>query len=352
MEFDLSQTATKNRLIEFAEKIIELQKKIDIKLSARGWGYQLESARLINKNEFNKVEKWINACRRKGVLPIDFIAEEGRQFKGVEKPDKEPPVQFMGKYIRATLEAEEYYTPNWWEGETYYIQMLVEKIDLRNLFIPICQKYHIPIATSGGWSSMLQRAIFSNRFKEAEENGLKTILLYCGDHDPDGIRISNTIRKNLKDLSKILWSNETTGYDPQNLTIDRFGLNYDFIEENKLTWIDNLITGGTKNKKKLDLSDPAHKNHNMPYVQDYLKKFGARKCEANAIIPIRDKAKELVENNIIKYLGLDAENRFEAKRESVKEQLNDFREKTGLNDSLNTALDMIKENEGDELNDY
>jgi len=343
MEFNLSQQATKERLEEFAEKIQILQDKIGFKVSARGWCYQLESERLINKDEFDKVESWINKCRKKGILPLDFTSEEeGRKFSGVEIPDTDTPIEDLRYWINNTLTTEERYNANWWDGEEYYIQMLVEKIDLKTLFEPICKKYKIPIATSKGWSSMLQRGIYAKRFKQAEEQGLKPLLLYCGDHDPDGLRISDFIKKNLKDLQEVRWEDGEYGYDPQDLEIVRFGLDADFIEEHNLAWINNLITGSGKN-----LGSPNHKNHNMPYVQEYIEKFGKRKCEANAIVPMPEIARKFVDNVIKEYLGEDAEERFLEKRQKVRDEVQKFRDKTGLNKSLNKALKMIDDAEGE-----
>jgi len=338
MEFDLNQKAMDTSLREFAAKLQELSARIGFKVSARGWCYQMEQERLINKDQFDKVAGWINKCRKLGILPIDFTAEEeGRQFSGVEIPDDDTPVRYMARYVRAAIEAEDYYTPNWWDGEQYYIQMLVEKIDLKTLFSPVCEKYHIPIATSKGWSSMLQRATYAKRFQEAKDKGLQPVLLYCGDFDPDGLRISEFIRSNLDDLKDVTWEDGTEGYDPADLEIVRFGLNRDFIEKHKLTWINNLITGS-----KLNLADPSHKNHKMPYVQEYIRTVGVRKCEANAIVPMQKIARELVESSIIEFLGDEAEDRFAQKREEVKEELDAFRKKTGLDVSLKAALKLIE----------
>lgn len=341
MEFNLNQKATEERLREFADKIKVLQEQIGFKVSARGWCYQLESERLINKDEFDKVESWINKCRKNGILPIDFTSEEeGRKFSGVEVPDTDTPIEDLKYWIENTLTTEERYVANWWEGEEYYIQMLVEKIDLKTLFEPVCKKYKIPIATSKGWSSMLQRAVYSRRFKEAEEQGLKPLLLYCGDHDPDGLRISDFIRTNIEDLKNIEWEDGLTGYDPEDLLIVRFGLDSDFIEKHKLTWINNLITGSGKN-----LASSSHKNNQMDYVQDYIKKFGVRKCEANAIVPMPKIARKFVEDTIKEYLGADAEERFLAKRQAVRDEVQKFRTKTGLDKSLKTALNIINKEE-------
>jgi predicted RNA-binding Zn-ribbon protein involved in translation (DUF1610 family) len=315
----------------FAKGLIQISQQIGFAISSRGWCYQLESFGLVTKAQFDLVENLVNDCRKRGYLTIDFTAEEeARKFSGVEKPETLSPVQYMKQFLNATLRCEDWYTPEWWDGETYYIQMVVEKIDIKTLFEPVCQEYHIPIATSKGWSSMLQRAEYARRFKEAEDKGLQCVLLYCGDHDPDGLRISEFLRSNLEDLRNITWNDGAEGYDPEDLKIVRFGLNYDFIEANKLSWIDNLITGSGKN-----LADPSHPNYSLPYVQEYLARIGPRKCEANALVPKPDAARELcrraIEDGNEEWdgLGHEALDRFQEKRDAVVEELQTFREKTG-----------------------
>jgi len=316
-----------------------------MKSSARGWCYLMEVEGFITKDEFDRVEILINSCRKKGILPIDFISEEGkRDFKGVEKPNEDSPIESMRKWITYAMRSEDMYTPNWWKGEKYYIQMIVEKIDLKTLFSDVCEEYHIPIATSSGWSSMLQRAIYARRFKEAEEKGLKPVLLYCGDHDPDGLRISEFLKKNVEDLQDISWDDGETGFNPCNLEIIRFGLNFDYIEQHNFTWIDNLITGSKKKHLQgIGLDNPKHKNHKMSYVQNYLKEIGVRKCEANVLMTVPKLASKLVKDAIIDFLGNDALDRFQEKEDQVQKIVDDFREKTGLTESLQTALDLLDE---------
>jgi len=698
-----------DELSEFAEYLQAISEQIGFKVSSRGWAYQLETNRLINKGDFDKVTNLINKCRKLGYLPIDFVAEEdARSFKNVEKPNKKDIVGDVGTWLEHVQKAAELYTPNWWDGEEYYIQMVVEKIDLVTLFRPVCEEYHICIANSKGWSSMLQRAEYARRFSLAESKGLECVLLYCipenelilkkggfspiqeinlnekilgesgfveafnvyersykgylyefnsvnmlpfsvtpehpiktatveryrhpkdgihrkfisedfteakdvdnrmylklsipkfkikqhsiklkiksknhnkipdkikekkgilpitkgiakllgyylgdgcysgcpnlsfnkkdthlinqykkiviqefgykpstdstqtctqlrfggnllgkwlidnfgkyaltkkipdfvfelpddilsefirgyieadgsenkvktristaskglalqfqmlilsrykelvslyhmkrakkaiiqgrevnqhdkyemhvaqqtlskifkhkylkkkgrrkwfiegeyvytpitgiekryyegkvynftttdhtvsvnnivthncGDHDPDGLRISEFIRKNLYDLKNITWDDGLKGYDPSGLIIDRFGLNYGFIEANGLTWIDNLITGS-----KRSLADPTHKNHHMSYVQEYLETIGERKCEANAIVAMPEEARDLVREAIEKYVGPDAKERFEEKRQAVRDEFDVFMDESGLGLSIDDALDQI-----------
>ncbi len=329
---------TKNNIREFTSFIRQISSEIGFKVSSRGWGYILEQNGIITKNEFGKIEDLINRCRKEGLLPVDFVAEESaRQFKQVHVPTDVSHEIHVAEWLEAALECERYYHPNWWDGEEYYIQMVVEKIDLITLFEPLCRDYHIPIANAKGWSSILQRAEYSRRFREAEEMGLKCVLLYCGDHDPDGLRISDTLRKNLQDVKDVYWSDGTNGYDPEDLIIERFGLDYDFIIQNNLTWIDNLITGSGKN-----LASHKHPNFKLDYLQNYLHTVGERKCEANALVTQPRMGRLLCQRAIESFLGLDALDRFKARKEAVKETIQELFETLGLRASIEQAVEQLR----------
>ncbi len=314
---------------------MKLQSKAKFKMSPRGWCYLMETERIIDKDEFDKVEDLMTRARKEGYLPVDFMAgDAARQFSGVDDFVYESPMAQIAESLRSILDGSRYYNLDWWNGETYYIQMIVEKVDLVSLFAPVCEMYHIPIANGKGWSSVLQRAEYARRFKDAESKGLKCVLLYAGDHDPDGLKISEHLRKTLKDLQSVWWNDEQTGYNPDNLIINRFGLNFDFIEANNLTWIDNLITGAGK-----DLANANHPNFKLPYVQDYLKKYGKRKCEANAIIVIPNNAQQLAKEAIENYLGHDAVTRFQNKSDAVDLEIEEWIEANGLGVHFNSIID-------------
>jgi hypothetical protein len=338
MNINLDKRFNDDKLREFAQELQNISQRIGFNVSSRGWCYLLEQARMINKDEFDKVENLINTCRRKGFLPVDFVAEEdARAFSGVSKPTNGTIKSVLKWMCEDVLNGHTYFEPDWWDGEEYYVQMLVEKIDLKTLFSPVATEYHIPIANSKGWSSILQRAEYARRFKEAEERGLTCVLLYCGDHDPDGLRISDTIQKNLEQVADVQWTDGEVGYDPASLEIVRFGLNYDFIAQQGYTWIDNLITGSKKN-----LADPRHPNFKLRYVQDYLHTIGERKCEANAIVTTPDAARQLVRDAIESIVG-DAAERFAEKRETIKARYAELLAETHLSATLTGVVESDDE---------
>ena len=309
----------------FSSQLRALIRRIGFKLSARGWCYQLEGFGLINKGQFNRIQNLINECRKGGYLPIDFVAEEeARQFACVHEPTRVPPAQFLRSSLNNLMMLERLYIPDYWGDERFYIQMLVEKVDLKTLFKPICERYHIPIATSKGWSSISQRAEIASRFKIAETRGLRPVLLYCGDHDPYGLAISDTLMNNLGEVSgAVRWTTN-------NLIIDRFGLNYDFIQENNLSWIENLITGSGR--------EP---NRSNPIVSRYIETFGERKVEANAIVVIPDTARDLCRSVIERYLGSEVLSRFQAKEETVTAIFDVLKDNIGLPEYILKALEAL-----------
>uniref|UniRef100_A0A6M3J5L9 Putative terminase n=1 Tax=viral metagenome TaxID=1070528 RepID=A0A6M3J5L9_9ZZZZ len=321
-------------LAHFSATILEYNRQASQRMSSRGWCYFLEGFNALTKGDFNKTQKAINECRKNGYLPIDFVAEDPkRSWSGVEHPTSDTPEAYLRQWLKGALEAEEYYIPNWWEDEKHYIQMMVEKIDLVNMFKPICREYHIPIVNAGGWYDIMERAIAARRFKDAEDNGLTPVILYFGDLDPYGLAISDFLKKNFYTIR------QGTQWDPSNMIVERFGLNFEFIEEQGLTWIDNLESGSGKNMADMDNT----------IMRVYMAEYGEKKCEANAVMraSARPAAIQLCRATIEGYLGEDALNRFAGKRQIIRDRLENFREETGLGEAVKKALDIIDSQEPD-----
>jgi hypothetical protein len=289
-------------LRRWCEGITKIYSTLDFKVSARGWCYILESHKL-DKGDFDVAERLINDCRKNGFLPLDICCEDdGRQAENLESIDDETPAEFAQGWIDYLLNhIHKRYCPiSFWNGLDTYVQMTVEKIDLKSLFSPVCKPFHLPLQNISGWNDINSRVAIMRRFKHWEARGKRIFLLHCGDHDPGGLNISNFLRSNFVDLAKVV------GWSPENLHIERFGLNADFIRRHRLTWIDNLITGSGGN-----LADRNHPDHFKPYVQNYLREFGARKVEANALVVKPEAGRKLCRDAILKYVPETAVTKFE-----------------------------------------
>jgi hypothetical protein len=283
-------------LAAFCKAILQIKSTLDFDVSSRGWCYILEEKAGLPKGDFDKAQAIINDARKSGLLPIDICAEdESRQSTACEDIDDETPNEFAEGWVNYLQSAHKNYTPtSFWENQPNYAEMLVEKIDLKTLFRPVCDEYRVRIANTKGWLDINQRARIMGRFREWEDKGKQCVLLYCGDHDPAGLSISDKLMSLFEEMQR------GGGWDPAGLEIERFGLNADFINANRLTWIEGLRTSSGE-----DLADPRHSDHNKPYVQDYIRRFGARKVEANALVVRPGQGRQLCGRAILRYVDPD-----------------------------------------------
>jgi hypothetical protein len=302
----------REQVAAFCKLIREIRSTMDFSVGSRGWCYILERHGL-RKGDFDAAEKLINDCRKSGGLPLDICAEDpSRETIGIEHLDTasiEDEVESWIIHLRD--HAHEQYTPiSFWDDLDVYVETAVEKLDLRNLFAPVCEEFHVPNTNLKGWSDLNSRAAMMRRFAEHEAQGRRCVLLLCGDHDPGGLHITDKMRKNLEDLSGAV------GWTPENLVIIRFGLDADFIDRHGLTWIDNLETSSGQL-----LDDPDHPDHDKQYVQDYIRRFGVRKCEANALVVEPDIGRALIRAAILKHIPADAVERYQRKLDRVRKRL-------------------------------
>jgi hypothetical protein len=141
----------------FCARLLEVRSGYDKPIGSRGWAYLLEGDGIIAKDELDAAQKLINDCRKSGDLPLDFCSEdEKRASANVEDIDANPKrrARELFDYVKS---AEQYYHPfSFWEDLDVYVQMAVEKSDLKNLFEDVCAEFNVPIANFGGCSDIIQ----------------------------------------------------------------------------------------------------------------------------------------------------------------------------------------------------
>lgn len=268
---------------------------------ARGWCYILEEHGL-SKGDFDYVARLIGDCRKNGMLPIDFTGDDdvGREFVHVEQLDEFGPEGQAQRVVDFVDNAHKQYDPlSLWEFQDSYVELLVEKVGLRSLFAPVCDQYHVPLGNTKGSPSIIMRVKMLRRFARWQAEGKQCVLLYCGDHDIHGMRISTALRSNLADVLPAFCRKypEWGDFDLDAVVIERFGLNADFIKRHRLSWTANLVTGGGK-----DLGDAEHPYHHHRDVQAYIKQHGRKKVEADALVTRPQAGRALCEAAILRYV--------------------------------------------------
>ena len=306
----------------WCQRLLQLKPRVDFDPGARGWCYIMEEYGL-SKGDFDDAEKLITVCRKDGRLPLDFCGDDDsmREFIHVEDLDDPDPEQRAQAIINYVDSAEHSYDPvSFWDFQDNYVQMVVEKIGLRNLFDPVCEQYHVPLGNTRGSWSVWQRIQLLLRYAEWQAKGKNCKLLGCTDHDIHGLRISRSLRDNLEDVMPAFKKKfpRYRHFNLDDVEIVRFGLNADFIARHRLSWTQGLITGSG-----LDLGGPSHPKHLEHDVQDYLRRFCERKLEADALVTRPQAGRRLCEQAILKFIDLDGIAKFERAR---KRRRREFRQ--------------------------
>ena len=281
---------------------------------ARSWLYAFESEGIITKGDFNWAGKWLADRRKEGLIPFELVgADSTRALSGHDAHDKEEtPREYINRQLRVSLDKAKCYWPNsYWKHQEYFPIIWTEKRDLIKLFEP-----ELPHAVrrfaSKGQADVNSRVALIEECIWAEENELKPVILYCGDLDPMGVKMSDAILENLMPLAKVLdwgWELEEMAKDDQ---IVRFGLNAEFVDNAGLLWIDGLETSSGE-----DLANPKHKHHHFPYVQDYLHQYGTRKVEANALIANPTAARALIRDELWNWLSHAGDKQWKAENKTA-----------------------------------
>ena len=299
---------------------------------ARSWLYALESEGIITKGDFTWAGKWLADRRKEGLIPFELVgADSTRALSGSDVYDKEEtPREYINRRLRESLDQAKHYWPaSYWKHQEYFPIIWTEKRDLIKLFEP-----ELPNAirrfASKGQADVNSRVALIQECDWAELQGLTPVILYCGDLDPMGVKMSDAIAENLRPLAKVLnWDDYLEDMANEDRIV-RFGLNAEFVDNAGLLWIDGLETSSGD-----DLANPDHKHHKFPYVQDYLERYGPRKVEANALIANPTAARSLIRDELWQWLSHSGHKQWESENKAASS------EATGHVDAITRMLAMF-----------
>jgi hypothetical protein len=286
------------------EAIERLSRESGYRFGPRGWAYFAEGLGLITKGEFSRFEKLLTDMRKDGELDPDVIEPDASRTATTvydfDASDLTPEQQAeyavgdISDNLRHWVRA--YHQRGYWDGLDYYVEMIVEKKDLVQIFGSTADRYNVRITNGKGDTDIHTRLAMLKRFRDHSEEGRQCILLAVGDHDPKGLHIVDGLHRTIMSCANI----KGLDWDEPEFDVVPVGLTEAQIDGLGLMRIENLETGGGR-----DLSDPRHPDHHKPYVQDYIGRFGVWKCEANALVGNPKGARDLLESAINRFIPAD-----------------------------------------------
>lgn len=171
--------------------------------TVRGMFYSLVSDNVIPNvhKSYKGLVSALGTARRNGSLPLDAFADNVRHIEDIDDI-YQTPEQYVDNRIEILKTSPETYfdyIPRW-HKQKHYVEIMVEKDALRNLFTEIVENagLQLRVVPNGGWSSIDYRQKTFNRLlrkstedKDDDGNPIKKEfhILYFGDYDPTGRRM-------------------------------------------------------------------------------------------------------------------------------------------------------------------
>lgn len=304
--------------VELGEAIERMSADTGYKFGPRGWAYFAEGLGLITKGEFDRFEQLLTDMRKSGELDPDVIEPDASRmattvhdFEAASYSPEQLAAHAVGQISNELRSwARSYHENGYWDDLDYYVEMIVEKKDLVQIFQSTADRYNIRITNGKGDTDIHTRLAMLKRFRDQWEQGRQCVLLSVGDHDPKGRHIVEGLHRTIMSCANI----KGLDWIRPEFEVVNIGLTESQIDDLGLMKIDNLETGGGR-----DLSDPRHPDHSKPYVQDYIARFGVWKCEANALVGHPRKAMDLLESAINRFIPASHPADIRAKNEPAQE---------------------------------
>ena len=180
-----------------------------MRLTVRQCYYQLVSRAIIqnSKTEYENIVDLVRDGRLAGLLDWEAFEDRGRYVR--ENPHWNSPKEIIEAAARQ-------YRIDTRQTQPYYIEAWIEKDSLVSILEDICRPLDVSCLSCRGFSRVTALYEASERIKA---DGRPSIILYCGDHDPSGLRIAQNIAERFSQT-----------FELTNLTFRRIGITYEQVK--------------------------------------------------------------------------------------------------------------------------
>ena len=152
--------------------------------------YQFVTRNLFPNSDkmYKKLCRSIRRGRMAGLIDWDAIEDRTRSLRFRSR--WADPADIL--YTCANL-----FHTDYWQNQVYRVELWIEKDAVLGVVERTCREWDCPYFSCRGYSSISELHEASQRIKEYNNNGQRCKILYCGDHDPSGLNMCDSIKQNL-----------------------------------------------------------------------------------------------------------------------------------------------------------
>jgi hypothetical protein len=134
------------------------------------------------KKSYDDLTDILTRLRVEGRIPMDAIDDPTRAtvIWAVHENIKD----FIDEELNSFLTG---YRRNLQQSQPHHLEILAEKLTIKNIIQPVCGRFNIPLTIARGYPSLPARSKMVNRFRRSGKE--KMVLLTLSDFDPEGFNI-------------------------------------------------------------------------------------------------------------------------------------------------------------------
>ncbi len=302
-------SASSLALIDTANGILNEYRRMGYRLSLRQLYYQLVARDYIENSvkSYKRIGNLISDARLAGLVDWEMIEDRNREAL--------IPAAWASPAEIVRVAARQFRVDRW-EGQSNYVEVMVEKDALSGILEPVCRELHVRFTANKGYSSSSAMYEAGKRLygvlsdRESAVNQIH--VFYLGDHDPSGIDMTRDITERLFMFSGLQKQLDDMGHSIEDfIHIHRLALNYDQVEQ----W--------------QPPENPAKETDSR--FEGYREKFGESSWELDAVEP-RTLA-SLVREGIEKLIDWQQWETVALKEEGMRNELNGFADEYELKEA-------------------
>lgn len=193
-----------HEIVRHANRIAEEYRDQGLTLTLRQMYYRFVATGLIENGQkaYKRIGSALTDARYAGRFPVDAIEDRGRSLSGGSHNDLNLDVRDALERAHADLRSAPYYLrAGRWHDQPRHVSVWVEKEALAGVFAPVCAELGLSFLACKGYPSVSVLYDFATELRDVETAGtVEHVVLYFGDHDPDGLEIPAAAARSVKRL--------------------------------------------------------------------------------------------------------------------------------------------------------
>ena len=177
--------------LELLTQVQKIINSYDFALTLRQIYYQLVAKQIIPNEQryYKKLSRLCVAGRDEGILPEEGFADRLREV------DKLGSWLNLNEFMQTVKRS---YRKDKWQNQDSYLEIWTEKDALRSVLTEITYKYDVALMVARGQLSRTEVYRTAERYRD--KTNKECYLYYCGDFDPSGLSIYDSIKKRVMDF--------------------------------------------------------------------------------------------------------------------------------------------------------